>query len=458
MAINETLDIHRKKDLTCKVLIVDDEQELLLSIQTGFEYNERFQVLTAGNGKEALKVMGDHKIDLVVTDLKMPEMDGVELLAVMSEKFPEVPTIVMTAFGTEVIEQQLVKAGTLSTLDKPLDIDALDEAINKALDCSRKQDGTLAGISLGNFLQLITMEGKTAQINVFHHGGQRAGSLFFQDGQLLDGTYLDINGDKAVLEMLSWENVRIAIDDMSVPFPEPALKHDLIYLILESARLKDESNDANPLDEVKKEFNRIQEQQAREEQERREREKREEEERKERERIKQERIERDKKAEEERREREQLEQKRIEQEKKAKEEQDKLKQQHKAQPTFTGGEAMAGLKDLLKEMADEMDGVLAIQITGMDGITIAMHNPTGTDVDAISAKFAMIMKMVDKSVEALQGMGDFEENLVQSQNAWILTRFINPQYYVGIAVSRDGTLGNVRLVAQRYLDQLRRSL
>ncbi len=119
---------------------------------------------------------------------------------------------------------------------------------------------------------------------------------------------------------------------------------------------------------------------------------------------------------------------------------------------------MAGIKEILKKMADEMDGVLAIQVTGMDGITLALHNPTGTDVEAFSAKFAMVMKLVEKSVDSLRGMGKFEENLVQSQNAWILTRFITPQYYIGIAVNREGTLGNVRLISQHYIEQLKKSL
>lgn len=119
---------------------------------------------------------------------------------------------------------------------------------------------------------------------------------------------------------------------------------------------------------------------------------------------------------------------------------------------------MAGLKEILKEMADEMDGVLSIQITGMDGITVAVHNPTGADVDAFSAKFAMVMKLVDRSLEGIGNLGDFEENLVQSQNAWILTRFVGEQFYVGIVVSRDGTLGNVRLVAGKYQERLRKAL
>jgi predicted regulator of Ras-like GTPase activity (Roadblock/LC7/MglB family) len=68
------------------------------------------------------------------------------------------------------------------------------------------------------------------------------------------------------------------------------------------------------------------------------------------------------------------------------------------------------------------------------------------------------MKLIDRSVEGLNNLGDFEENLVQSQNAWILTRFVGEQFYMGILVSRDGTLGNVRLVAGKYQERLRKSL
>ncbi|MCI5210714.1 MAG: DUF4388 domain-containing protein, partial [Candidatus Electrothrix sp. ATG2] len=315
----------------------------------------------------------------------------VELLAAMTESFPKVPNIVMTAFGTPVIEQQLKKAGTMEVLEKPLDIDALEQAINRALDLHEHRNDGLAGISLANFLQIVAMEQKTAALKVAHPNSN-TGHLFFAEGKLIDAKYDNMIGEEAVFEMLTWENVRLSMKKLSPPLPEAKIQSELMSLLLEAAHRKDTSVKEKPLDLVKQEFIRIQQQ--------------------------------------------------------------KKKQQQKA----TGENKMAGIKELLKEMAGEMDGVLAIQVTGMDGITIALHNPTGTDVEAFSAKFAMVMKLVEKSVNSLQGMGDFEENLVQSQNAWILTRFITPQYYVGIAVSRDGTLGNVRLVAQRYLDQLRKSL
>ncbi|MCI5165633.1 MAG: response regulator [Candidatus Electrothrix sp. GM3_4] len=372
------------------VLIVDDEPELLLSISSGFEKNARFQLTTAHNGREALDLLSKIPIDLVVTDLRMPVMDGVELLAAMTESFPKVSNIVMTAFGTPVIEQQLKKAGTMEVLEKPLDIDALEQAINRALDLHEHRNDGLAGISLANFLQIVAMEQKTAALQVAHLNG-KTGHLFFAEGKLIDAKYDNIIAEEALFEMLAWENVRLSMTKLSPPLPKPKIHSELMSLLLEAAHRKDTAIEEKPLDLVKQEFIRIQ-------------------------------------------------------------------QQQKQQQSPTGEIKMAGIKDLLKEMAGEMDGVLAIQVTGMDGITIALHNPTGTDVEAFSAKFAMVMKLVEKSIDSLQGMGDFEENLVQSQNAWILTRFITPQYYVGIAVSRDGTLGNVRLVAQRYLDQLRKSL
>ncbi|MCI5177924.1 MAG: response regulator [Candidatus Electrothrix sp. AW3_4] len=375
-----------------QVLIVDDEPELLLSIKSGFEKEDRFHLTTAHNGKEALDVLSRIPVDLVVTDLRMSVMDGVELLASMTKSFPKVPNIVMTAFGTRILEQHLKKAGSLEVLEKPLDIEELEQAIHRALDLHEQQNQGLAGISLANFIQIVALEKKTASVKVAHPNG-KTGYLFFIDGKLIDAKYYNLVGKEAVFEMLTWKNVRLSMKKLSRPLPVPKITSEIMSLLLEAAHRKDTMREKAPLDLVKKEFIRVQQQEQKE-------------------------------------------------------------QNQKP----TGEITMAGIKDLLKKMAGEMDGVLAIQVTGMDGITIALHNPTGTDVDAFSAKFAMVMKLVEKSVDSLQGMGDFEENLVQSQNAWILTRFITSQYYVGIAVSRDGTLGNVRLVAQRYVDQLRKSL
>lgn len=119
---------------------------------------------------------------------------------------------------------------------------------------------------------------------------------------------------------------------------------------------------------------------------------------------------------------------------------------------------MASLKEQLQQMADEMEDVIAVGVIGMDGITVATHNPSGADTESFSAKFAMVMKLAQKSVNDVGELGGFEENLVETENAWVLTRFLDENYYLGIAVSTQATLGNVRMVASKYSDKIKQQL
>lgn len=88
------------------VLIVDDEITFQLTLCDGLKvYDKDFRVLNAENGKKAKEVLDTLPVDLVVTDLKMAEMDGLELLAYMRKNNPYIPVIVMTAFGNPEMER-----------------------------------------------------------------------------------------------------------------------------------------------------------------------------------------------------------------------------------------------------------------------------------------------------------------------------------------------------------------
>lgn len=201
-----------------QVVIVDDEPALLLTIQAGFEKNHRFQLLTAGNGMEVLDILENNIVDLVVTDLRMPEMDGIELLSAMSQSFPEIPSIVMTAFGNSSLEQQLKKAGTVNMLEKPLDIDTLEQSINNALDFYQYHEG---GPELEIFLQLVAMERKTTHVKVVNQNNQH-GSFFFHNGYLIDAEQDDLTGDKAVLSMLEWKKIKVTMNEFCPSTSKPA--------------------------------------------------------------------------------------------------------------------------------------------------------------------------------------------------------------------------------------------
>jgi CheY-like chemotaxis protein len=117
-----------------EVLIVDDEEPFVLSLADGLSsYKKYFNVRTAPNGAEAVKILKLSPIDLVITDLSMPKMDGFELLAYMSRNYPKIPVILMTAYGTPKIEEIVGNMGIFRYLEKPLDVDTVADNIIDAL-------------------------------------------------------------------------------------------------------------------------------------------------------------------------------------------------------------------------------------------------------------------------------------------------------------------------------------
>jgi CheY-like chemotaxis protein/predicted regulator of Ras-like GTPase activity (Roadblock/LC7/MglB family) len=223
------------------VLVVDDEESLLLTIQAGFDsYKDSFEVVTAHNGKEAVAVLESLPISLVVTDLKMPEMDGFELLTYLKNDYPQIPAIVMTAFGTPAIESRLSQTGMMRMLEKPVDFEELTQLIVSLLD----QDftgGTLTGISLPSFLQLIEMEQNTCLMEIMTPMGQ--GLLYFNKGVLYDAILGDAKAEEAALTMLAMDDVKISFRNLPSKKLKKRIKKNIMTLIMEGAKLKDEMAD-----------------------------------------------------------------------------------------------------------------------------------------------------------------------------------------------------------------------
>jgi CheY-like chemotaxis protein/predicted regulator of Ras-like GTPase activity (Roadblock/LC7/MglB family) len=221
------------------VLIVDDEEQLLLTMQAGFEsYNDRFQILTARNGKEATALLASTRINLVVTDLKMPEMDGIELLSFLKNNFPEIPAIVMTAFGTPEIENGLLHTNMIRMLEKPVDFDELTQLILSLLEHDLT-GGTLTGISVPSFLQLIEMEQNTCLMEV-KSAGYEQGLLYFNKGVLYDAVFGKETGEEAVYSILMLDDVKISFRTLPSKKLKKKIKTPLMKLLMEGIRLKDE--------------------------------------------------------------------------------------------------------------------------------------------------------------------------------------------------------------------------
>ncbi|MDP1823595.1 MAG: response regulator [Archangium sp.] len=236
------------------VLLVDDEEFFLRSMVDGFAaHRAKVKLLTAAHGRAALRVLERQPVDLVVTDLKMPEMDGFELVAELSRSRPGLPVIIMTAFGTPEIEDRLRANGITRSLDKPIDFQALSRSVFETLAASAS--GHLRGISLATLLQMVELDRKTCTVQV--KAGGRQGSLVFREGQLLDAVTGKHHGDDAALEILGWDQGAIELGPAATPRSRTVTRH-LSDLLMDAFRLRDERErqppEARPNDSGEKVF------------------------------------------------------------------------------------------------------------------------------------------------------------------------------------------------------------
>ncbi|MCW5976646.1 MAG: sigma-54-dependent Fis family transcriptional regulator [Bryobacteraceae bacterium] len=116
-----------------RILVVDDEANLRRVTQLKLQ-QAGYDVTTAGGGEEALELLSRSAQDLVVTDLKMPGVSGIDLLRRVKEDYPEIIVIVVTAFGTIESAVEAMKLGAYDYIIKPVHADALKLVVSRALE------------------------------------------------------------------------------------------------------------------------------------------------------------------------------------------------------------------------------------------------------------------------------------------------------------------------------------
>lgn len=221
------------------VLIVDDEVGFLHSIEAGLAgYRDRFQVRTASNGLAALQILDAEKVDLLVTDLRMPEMDGFALLAHLAGSHPFLPAIVLTAFATPEIEESVNATGTARLLEKPVELERLAEAILEGLQRESKE-GALAGFSLSNFLQLLSLEKKTCLLNV--KNDRLDGYIYLEQGEISAALCGQEKGEEALYRLLAGDNLKIIFLKLPSKKIAKVIDKPLISLLMEAMRRIDEN-------------------------------------------------------------------------------------------------------------------------------------------------------------------------------------------------------------------------
>ncbi|MEH7180707.1 response regulator [Neobacillus vireti] len=113
-----------------KILIVDDQFGIRILLNEVFS-KEGYQTFQAANGIQALDIVTKHDPDLVLLDMKIPGMDGIEILKRMKVIDPEIRVIIMTAYGELDMIQEAKNLGAITHFAKPFDIDDIRAAVRK---------------------------------------------------------------------------------------------------------------------------------------------------------------------------------------------------------------------------------------------------------------------------------------------------------------------------------------
>ena len=119
-----------------KILVVDDKQMMRDSVGTTLQ-RAGYQVVAASDGKAALKMLTRHRPAAVVTDLKMPEMDGLELLSRLRQGDEQLPVVLMTAYGSVESAVEAMKEGAFDFIQKPFEGDQLVTTVGRAVEHRR---------------------------------------------------------------------------------------------------------------------------------------------------------------------------------------------------------------------------------------------------------------------------------------------------------------------------------
>ena len=225
-----------------KVLFVDDDRILRRMIQKKFEkYEDTFSAITAEDGLDAVEKLKQNTISLVVTDLQMPRMDGFALLAHLSEKYPDIPVIVQTGYGTPKSKKSALERGAAGYIEKPFKVEQLADKIIVTLE-KESEGGILHTIPLEMFIQLIEMEQKTCTIRVVNKTSGELGVLFFKSGDLMDARFGGQHGKPAAYEIFSWDQVTLSIED-DCAIKDKRIDENLQAILFDVIRLKDEAGE-----------------------------------------------------------------------------------------------------------------------------------------------------------------------------------------------------------------------
>jgi len=221
-----------------RVLLVDDEEDSTWSIAKHLEKDKkRYQLYAVNHGREALDILSQVPIDLVVSDIRMPEISGLDLLMDIREKFPSTKVIIMTAYGSSEVQNEANERGCFKYIEKPFEIQELRRLILDAVEDKKGFEGKVSDFQLSDLIQMNCLGRLTNALHIEKE--TQKGVIFIEDGNITHCAVADLEGEEAFYEIMSWEGGHFSVESGARSKKETILK-GWQGLLMESMRLLDE--------------------------------------------------------------------------------------------------------------------------------------------------------------------------------------------------------------------------
>jgi DNA-binding NtrC family response regulator len=146
------------------ILVVDDDESIATAFQHFLTY-EGHSFRIASNAEDATMLMTERQPNVVIMDVRMPGVDGLQALEEIRSRFPDVYVVIMTAYGTSQTSITAIRQGAFDYVSKPLDLDRLRSVIDKALEAQTIRDNANATIVLDGVSKGVALVGETAAMH-----------------------------------------------------------------------------------------------------------------------------------------------------------------------------------------------------------------------------------------------------------------------------------------------------
>jgi two-component system, chemotaxis family, protein-glutamate methylesterase/glutaminase len=192
------------EDYNKLVLVVDDDANLL-GIITKYlkELFSNGKIFSASSGEEAIEIITENKIDLLITDIYMPGLSGFDLLLQAKKQIPAIKVIMMTGYSTPDLHKEAFQKGSIGYIEKPFRPEELLKFVSSAFKTSaRSFTGAMEGIQITDIVQLncIARLKNVVRINA----DNKEGAIYFENGDVVHAEMNGFEGEEALMKILSF--------------------------------------------------------------------------------------------------------------------------------------------------------------------------------------------------------------------------------------------------------------